>query len=42
MIESSRRHIEILENLGFYDIILSLKATEALMAIEAYTLASQE
>ncbi|WHQ36553.1 flavodoxin-dependent (E)-4-hydroxy-3-methylbut-2-enyl-diphosphate synthase [Spiroplasma sp. SV19] len=42
MIESARRHIEILENLGFYDIILSLKATEALMAIEAYTLASQE
>ncbi|WP_368486529.1 flavodoxin-dependent (E)-4-hydroxy-3-methylbut-2-enyl-diphosphate synthase [Spiroplasma sp. DGKH1] len=42
MIESARRHIEILENEGFYDIILSLKATEPLMAIEAYTLASQE
>ncbi|MFU0252394.1 flavodoxin-dependent (E)-4-hydroxy-3-methylbut-2-enyl-diphosphate synthase [Spiroplasma sp. Moj] len=42
MIESARRHIEILEHVGFYDIILSLKATEPLMAIEAYTLASQE
>ncbi|AGM26023.1 4-hydroxy-3-methylbut-2-en-1-yl diphosphate synthase [Spiroplasma syrphidicola EA-1] len=42
MIESARRHIEILENLDFYDIVLSLKATEPLMAIEAYTLASQE
>ncbi|AGM25008.1 flavodoxin-dependent (E)-4-hydroxy-3-methylbut-2-enyl-diphosphate synthase [Spiroplasma chrysopicola] len=42
MIESARRHIEILENLDFYDIVLSLKATEPLMAIEAYSLASQE
>ncbi|WP_381415093.1 flavodoxin-dependent (E)-4-hydroxy-3-methylbut-2-enyl-diphosphate synthase [Spiroplasma endosymbiont of Anurida maritima] len=42
MIESARRHIEILEELEFYDIILSLKATDPLMAIEAYSLAAKE
>ncbi|ASP28588.1 4-hydroxy-3-methylbut-2-en-1-yl diphosphate synthase [Spiroplasma corruscae] len=41
MIESLRTHIEILEELGFYDIIYSLKATDPLMAIEAYEMASE-
>ncbi|WP_342252358.1 flavodoxin-dependent (E)-4-hydroxy-3-methylbut-2-enyl-diphosphate synthase [Spiroplasma endosymbiont of Amphibalanus improvisus] len=41
MIESAKRHIKILENLNFYNIILSLKATDPLMAIEAYELAAK-
>ncbi|WP_134297279.1 flavodoxin-dependent (E)-4-hydroxy-3-methylbut-2-enyl-diphosphate synthase [Spiroplasma gladiatoris] len=41
MVEALREHIEILEKLEFYDIIYSLKATDPLMAIEAYSLASE-
>ncbi|AKX34463.1 4-hydroxy-3-methylbut-2-en-1-yl diphosphate synthase [Spiroplasma litorale] len=41
MIESLRTHIEILEKLNFYNIIYSLKATDPLMAIEAYEMASE-
>ncbi|AKU80122.1 4-hydroxy-3-methylbut-2-en-1-yl diphosphate synthase [Spiroplasma turonicum] len=41
MVESLRTHIEILENLDFKDIIYSLKSTDPLMAIEAYTMASE-
>ncbi|AHI52643.1 flavodoxin-dependent (E)-4-hydroxy-3-methylbut-2-enyl-diphosphate synthase [Spiroplasma culicicola] len=41
MVEALREHIEILERLDFHDIIYSLKATDPLMAIEAYTLASK-
>ncbi len=40
MIESARKHIEILENLGFHDIVLSLKASDVPMTIEAYQKAS--
>lgn len=42
MVESARRHIEILEKLGFYDICLSLKASDLNLCIEAYELASKE
>ena len=36
MVESARRHIEILEKLNFYDICLSLKASDLDLCIEAY------
>lgn len=36
MTESALRHIDILENLDFYDIIISLKATDVRTTIEAY------
>lgn len=41
MIIAAKRHIEILENLGFYDIVLSLKASNIDLTLEAYKLASQ-
>lgn len=41
MVESALYHIGILEELGFYDIIVSLKASNVPMAIEAYTKAAQ-
>lgn len=40
MIEACKRHIQILEELDFYDICLSLKASNIDLAIEAYKLAS--
>ena len=36
MIESAKRHVEILESLSFYDICISLKASDINMCIEAY------
>lgn len=36
MVESGLRHIQILENLNFYDIALSLKASNLNLCIEAY------
>ena len=36
MVESARRHIQILEELDFYDICLSLKASDLDLCIEAY------
>jgi (E)-4-hydroxy-3-methylbut-2-enyl-diphosphate synthase len=41
MVESALYHIGILEELDFYDIIVSLKASNVPMAIEAYTKAAQ-
>lgn len=41
MIESALRHIEILEKLDFYDICLSLKASNLDMCIEAYEKAAK-
>lgn len=35
MVESSLRHIDLLEDMGFRDLILSLKASDVLMTIEA-------
>lgn len=40
MIEAARRHISILEELGFYDICLSLKCSNIDLTLEAYKLAS--
>ena len=36
MVESAKRHIEILEKLDFYDIAISLKASSLDLCIEAY------
>ena len=36
MIESAKKHVEILEKLDFYDIAISLKASNLDMCIEAY------
>lgn len=41
MIESARRHVDILEDLGFYDIVLSFKSSDPLLCMEVYRLASQ-
>ena len=37
MIKSAMRHIEILEDLNFYDIKLSLKSSDVMTTIDAYT-----
>ncbi len=42
MVESARRHIQILENLNFKDYMISLKASNLDLCIEAYELASKE
>ena len=36
MVKSALRHVEILEDLNFYDIKLSLKSSDVLTTIEAY------
>ncbi len=41
MIESAKRHVQILEDLDFYDTVLSFKSSDPLLCIEAYRLASQ-
>ena len=41
MIESAQRHVDILESLNFHDYAISLKSSNTLLTIEAYTLASQ-
>lgn len=41
LVESALKHIEILENLDFYDIVVSLKASNVPMMIKAYHLMSE-
>lgn len=41
MIESAKKHVEILESLDFYDSCISLKSSNTLLTIEAYQLASE-
>lgn len=41
MIESAKRHIDILEKLDFHDYLISLKASNLDLCIEAYEKASQ-
>ena len=41
MVESARRHVEILEELDFYDICISLKASNLDLCIKAYEEASK-
>ena len=42
MVESAKRHVGILEKLDFYDIAISLKASNLDMCIEAYEKAAKE
>lgn len=42
MVMSALRHVEILENLNFYDIKISLKSSDVLTTIEAYKLMAQK
>ena len=42
MVESAKRHVEILEKLEFYDIAISLKASNLDLCIEAYEQAAKE
>lgn len=42
MVESAKKHVEILENLGFYDYAISLKASNLDLCIEAYEQASKD
>ena len=42
MVESAKRHVNILEELEFYDIVISLKASDLDLCIKAYELASKE
>lgn len=41
MVESAQRHVKILEDLDFHDIVISLKSSHTLLTIEAYKLASE-
>lgn len=41
MVESAKRHVEILEKLNFYDICISLKASDLDLCIAAYEEASK-
>ncbi len=40
MIESAGRHVRILEDLDFHDIVLSFKASDVRLTVEAYKLAA--
>ena len=41
MVESAKFHVELLEKFGFTDIVISLKASEIELAVEAYLLAAK-
>lgn len=41
LVDSCAKHVEILENMGFHDIVLSLKGSNVLETIEAYRLAAK-
>ncbi|OCL27127.1 4-hydroxy-3-methylbut-2-en-1-yl diphosphate synthase [Orenia metallireducens] len=42
MVESALKHIRLLEKFGFYDIIISLKASNVMKTLEAYQLIAKE
>ena len=42
MIESAKRTVKILEDLNFYDIVISLKCSHVMETVEAYRLAKDE
>ena len=42
MVESAMKHIEILEKLDFYDIVISLKNSDIRKSVEAYRLMSEK
>ncbi|MDQ1317748.1 MAG: (E)-4-hydroxy-3-methylbut-2-enyl-diphosphate synthase [Candidatus Poribacteria bacterium] len=41
MVESAMRHVSILEKMEFYDIVISLKASDPLRTIEAYRIMAE-
>lgn len=41
LVDSAKKHVKILEDLDFFDIVMSLKASDVLTAIEAYRIASE-
>ncbi len=41
MVESARRHVRVLEDQNFHDIVISLKASHVPLMIDAYRLAAQ-
>ncbi|MCH5171655.1 MAG: flavodoxin-dependent (E)-4-hydroxy-3-methylbut-2-enyl-diphosphate synthase [Erysipelotrichales bacterium] len=41
LVDSAKKHVKILEDLDFFDIVISLKASDVLTAIEAYRIASE-
>jgi len=42
LVESALRHVKILENLDFYDIVISIKSSDVPMMIESYKLLSDK
>ncbi|MDS0524892.1 flavodoxin-dependent (E)-4-hydroxy-3-methylbut-2-enyl-diphosphate synthase [Clostridium sp. SHJSY1] len=42
LVESALRHVKILEELDFYDIVISIKSSDVKMMIEAYRLMSEK
>lgn len=42
MVESAEGHIQILQDLGFEDIVVSMKASNVLLTIDAYSLFSEK
>ena len=41
LVESAKKHVKILEDLGFYDIVISLKGSNVKETVAAYRLASE-
>jgi (E)-4-hydroxy-3-methylbut-2-enyl-diphosphate synthase len=41
LVESAKKHVKILEDLGFYDIVISLKGSDVRETVTAYRLASE-
>ena len=41
LVESAQKHVKILEDLGFYDIVISLKGSNVKETVAAYRLASE-
>lgn len=42
LVESALKHVKILEELDFYDIIISIKASDVKLTVDAYRLISKE
>ena len=41
LVESAKKHVKILEDLGFYDVVISLKGSNVKETVAAYRLASE-
>ncbi|MBP3853834.1 MAG: flavodoxin-dependent (E)-4-hydroxy-3-methylbut-2-enyl-diphosphate synthase, partial [Erysipelotrichaceae bacterium] len=41
MIESAQKHVQILEDLSFYDTVLSFKSSDPLLCVDTYRLAAE-